>query len=488
MEQRVSRWMSYQRQPTNDTVIQIDDPIHWIQSEFFIPELNGPIQLYPYQIATLRESQAKDSDGNFKYSLVVWGDIKKSAKSSIAAAIALYRAFKTQWGSVKIIANDLKQADSRVAFYLRRAIELNPRMTNIKQANYKTTLPNHTTIEAIPIDPSGEAGGNDDLIVFSELWAARHKALESMWTEMTLSPMKFGKSQRWVETYAGFSGESPILERLYERGIKGEKLDLSFTDEAGYNDLSDLGVYRDGQMLMLWNTTPRLPWQTPAYYQEEESVLLPTEFRRIHKNEWIGSVSKFVERLWWESCLELLPPLDNREPCILALDAATGGDSTAPADCFAAVMVTRHPSRREEIAVRYCGIWQAEKGQLLDFVPIEEELRRLIANYSIIEMPYDKHALHEMMMRFRHEGIVNVRSFSQGDERLVSDKQLRDLIIGKRVSHDGNPLLAQHIDNANIVNHGKDGIRLVKRSPEKKIDAAVSLSMAASRCLYYNLA
>lgn len=460
------------------------NPIEWIQSEFYIPELNGPIELYPYQIAALRESQAKDAEGNFKYNLIVWGDIKKSAKSSIAAAIALYRAFHTKWGSVKIIANDLKQADSRVAFYLRRAIELNPRMTNIKQANYKTTLPNHTTIEAIPIDPAGEAGGNDDFICFSELWAAKHKALESMWSEMTISPMKFGKSQRWVETYAGFSGESPILERLYERGIKGERLDLSYED----NDLADLEVYRQGGMLMLWNTVPRLPWQTSQYYASEEEVLLPTEFRRIHKNEWIGSVSKFVEKVWWDSCLELLPSLDSREPCVLALDAATGGESTAPADCFAAILVSRHPVRREHIAVRYCGVWQAEKGRLLDYAPIEAEIRRLLDSFSIVEVAYDKTELHYFMSRLRQEGIANTKAFSQASDRLVADKQLRDLIISRHISHDGNPLLAQHIDNANVVNHGKDGIRLVKRSPDKKIDSAVALSMATSRCLYFSLA
>lgn len=488
IERNIDRWIPSQRQQHRPVPLS-DNPIRWIQSEFYIPELNGSIQLYPYQIAALRESQSKDDNGDFKYNLVVWGDIKKSAKSSVAAAIALYRAFHVKWGSVKIIANDLKQADSRVAFYLRRAIELNPRMTNIKQANYKTTLPNHTTIEAIPIDPAGEAGGNDDHIVFSELWAAKHKALEQMWTELTISPMKFGKSQRWVETYAGFSGESPILERLYERGIKGERLDLSYTDETGtYHDLSDLGIYHEGGMLMLWNTVPRLPWQTPQYYVSEEEVLLPTEFRRIHKNEWIGSTSKFVEKVWWDSCLELLPPLDSREPCILALDAATGGESTAPADCFAAVMVSRHPARRDEIAVRYCGIWQAEKGQLLDYAPIEIEIRRLLDSFSIVEVPYDKTELHYMMSRLRQDGSANAKAFSQSNDRLVADKQLRDLIIGKKIVHDGNPLLAQHIDNANVVNHGKDGIRLVKRSPDKKIDAAVALSMAASRCLYFNLA
>ncbi|MHA2055318.1 MAG: terminase TerL endonuclease subunit [Candidatus Hodarchaeales archaeon] len=55
------------------------------------------------------------------------------------------------------------------------------------------------------------------------------------------------------------------------------------------------------------------------------------------------------------------------------------------------------------------------------------------------------------------------------------------------MSHDGNPLLRQHIDNANIKKYSQDQKRLVKRSTSQKIDAAVSLSMAASRCLYYNL-
>lgn len=443
----------------------------------------------PYHIAVLREACSRDEAGNFRYNLILWGDIKKSIKSCIAAAIALCRAVHTDWGSIKIIANDLKQADSRVAFYLRRAITMNPALTGIKQVNYKTILPNHTTIEAIPIDPSGESGGNDDLLIFSELWAAKHKAMEQMWTEMTLSPTKFGQSQRWIETYAGFSGESPILERLYERGIKGQRLDLSYTDEAGaYHDLANLEVYREGGLLMLWNTVPRCPWQTQAYYDEEESTLLPAEFRRVHKNEWAGSTSKFVEKVWWQACYEPLPPLDPREPAILSADAAKGGESTAPADCFALVLVTRHPSRRDDVAVRYCGIWQAEKGQLLDYEPIEQEIRRLIETFSIVEFTYDPFQLHKFAMDLRREGLVNAQEFKQSADRLKADKLLRDLIIAKRIAHDGNPILAAHIDNANVVNHGEDGIRLVKRQPHLKIDAAVATSQGASRCLYYNLA
>jgi len=469
--------------------ISSEDPVGWIEKEFWIPELSGPIELYPYQKAVLKEACSKDEKGNYNYNLIVWSDIKKSAKSCIAAAIALYRAYHTSWASIKIIANDLKQADSRVAFYLRRAIQLNPNLRDyIKIVNYKTTFPNYATIEAIPIDPSGEAGGNDDLIIFSELWAAKHKAIQTMWTEATLSPTKFGKSQRWIESYAGFSGESPILERLYERGHnRGEQLDLSYEDDSGYHDLSDLEVYRESGMLLLWNTIPRLPFQTAEYYQAEEEVLLPSEFQRVHRNSWVSSEQKFVEKIWWEECYDPLPPLQKKELCILAADANKGSETTHPADCFALVMVTRHPGRPKDVAVRYCGIWHAEKGKLMDYDPIKQEIRRLCQEYSVVELAYDVYQLHDMMSTFKKEGVVNTKEYSQGKSRLAGDTLLRDLIIHKRIAHDGNPLLSQHIDNANVENHGEDGIRLVKRQPALKIDGAVALSMAASRCLYFNL-
>lgn len=467
--------------------LNYDDPVAWIETNFIIPELKKGIELAPYQRAVLREACRKDDYGKFIYNIILWSDIKKSAKSCIAAAIALYRAYHSEWGSIKVIANDLKQADSRVAFYLRRAIELHPHMTDIRQVRYLTSFSNHSTIEAIPIDPAGEAGGNDDLIIFSELWAFKHAKANQMWTEMALSPTKFGYSQRWVETYAGYNGESPILERLYESGVtNGERIDLSY----GNNDLSDLEVFVNGDMLSLWNTQPRLPFQTPEYYASEERQQQPNEFRRIHKNEWGSAIEKFVNIIWWDACREELPSLTKREQLILGVDAAIGSSSMSyVADCFAVVGVTRHPHRKQDIAIRYAGIWQAEKGKLLDFEPIENEIKRLCSEYSVYEVAYDNYQLHDMMMRLKNLQIANFKAFGQASDRLIADKQLQTKIISKSLAHDGNPLLRQHIDNANAQTQAgnKEGIRIVKRNEVKKVDAAVALSQAISRCLYYNL-
>jgi hypothetical protein len=214
--------------------------------------------------------------------------------------------------------------------------------------------------------------------------------------------------------------------------------------------------------------------------------LTEAEARVLLSAEWEDETdtSKFVQLIWWDACREPLPPLTRSEPLVIAADAATGG-KTNTADTFAVVAVSRHPGRPDDVAVRYCGIWLPPPGGLLDFLPIEIELRRLCREFSVIEVAYDKTQLHDMMTRLAREGVALTREFPQGNDRLVADKQLLDLILGRRVAHDGNPLLRQHVDNADVKKEGREGMRIVKRAESLKVDAAVALSMACARRLHY---
>src|SRR5215813_9632980 len=89
-----------------------DDAIAWIEAHFYVPELRGPLVLADYHKTALREALAVEDDGLYRYSAIVWSDIKKSIKSTIAAGVVLWRAFQIDaadgWGSLYIIANDLK--------------------------------------------------------------------------------------------------------------------------------------------------------------------------------------------------------------------------------------------------------------------------------------------------------------------------------------------------------------------------------------------
>lgn len=449
---------------------QNPDPIEWIETHFYIPETNAPIKLEPYQKTVIQEALRRDESGAFIYSLILYSDLKKSAKSTIAAAVCLYLAWHTAWEAVRIVANDLKQADSRTFFYIERAIRLNPYLNRqCKIIRYHITLPNNTTITAIPVDPKGEAGGGDLITCFTELWAFKNEAAKRLWSETTLSPLKFGHSLRWCESYAGFDGESPILEQLYQTGkVHGEIVDVG---------VEGLELYRNdaARMLTLWNTIPRCPWQTPEYYAQEEASLTESEFLRMHRNQWSSSEDVFVPYDWWDGCKSDYESVQHNEPVIMALDAGVSSD------CFAVVMVTR---RGEKVQVQYNRKWQPEKGTTLDFRIIETEIRRLINENNVLEIAYDPYQLVDMMGRIRIEEAVNVRPFNQTSPRAIADQRLFSLIRNRNIQHRDDHDLNTHIKNSNRKPED-DKMRIIKRTLEGKIDLTIALSMAADRAFAY---
>jgi phage terminase large subunit-like protein len=460
------------------------DVVDWIEREYYIPETGQPMQLADYQKRVLREALRVDALGNYVYSTILWGDIKKSAKSSITAAVAMWMAATRPWASVKVVANDLKQADSREAAYMRNAIKLNPRLretVKVTPSGYKIEFPNNSRIEAVPVDPKGEAGGNDDMIIFTELWAAKNDAAKTMWTEMTPSPTKFGRSFRWVETYAGFDGESPILQPLYERIVQDEfRLDPELEIYADHNS----------RTFALWNTVPRLSWQTAEYYAQEAPNLTPSEFDRIHRNRWSKSVSTFITGEWWDALKrDSIPVVDPDESWVIALDAASSNDN------FGMVALARHPDNPAKAVVRYARRWVPPKDGKINFQGTEEnpgpekELIRLCEAHNVVEVTYDPYQLEDMAGRLKRDPGINFKAFDQNKTRLIADFNLQKAILARSIEHTGEPELREHLLNARAKQDGEErSLRIVKGSDSsRKVDLAVCLSMAYHELFRLNL-
>ena len=480
------------------------DPVTWMETHFYLADPRdpltgdllpaGPIRLAEHQRQIIRAAVERDAKGLFKWVTVLYSAPKKSGKTRVAAAMAAwYAATAGSFNEIYCIANDGKQSSDRILSAIKQSVKLSRAVGGLMGTWYvtkpKVTLPNETLIEAIPCDPTGQAGANPGLTVWSEMWGYRHEHKERLFTEMTVPPTRWGHAMRWVESYAGYSNESITLENLYKIGTeKSHKHPLFF-----YSDLP-VRVNVPAKLFCYWDHEPRMAWQTPEYYTQERAILRTTEFDRIHRNMWIGAVEKAIQIEWWDACEDVvrdgveLPPLDDRTPIVVGLDASVSHDSCA------AVAISRHPTNPRETAIRAYKAWEPPVGGKIDLTEtIEKWIRNITMKWNVVEYAYDEYQLHKMCTDLTRSLGRRFRAFSQGQERAVADKQLYEMILQKQISHIGGALIRKHVDHASATQDGKN-LRFIK--PDRKqghgitlhpIDLLVASSMANKECLRLNL-
>lgn len=477
------------QQATSSAKWQPGDPaevVAWIERNFYLYDTQELINFIPQQADALREALSIDENGRYRYTTVVWSWPKKSAKSSVIAAVADYIAFHKPNARIRLVGNDLDQADSRVGAYMRENIRIGAKKaldpavrqfrqdTKISTSNYKITYPNGAIVQMVPVDPSGEAGGNDDMVVCSELWGWKNKSHGQMWTETTISPTRFGYAQRWVDTYAGFDGESLTLENLY-RSVVTPEFQLS-PDFEWYGNLQ-------ARLFATWVTRGLFDWHTPEFYAHEITQLTPDEFRRIHKNEWVSSTQAFVDRAWWNACLatpEQRPyfSLKRMDGIVIGIDAGI------ESDCFAIVAVSR---KQDNILVQYARAWTPTANEKIQFgdqhtpeTPVYE-LFRLARSYNAMQFAYDPWEMRKLAEDLNNEGLGSFEPVAQTTAITIADKMLYDAIVQRRLIHQGHHDLNEHIANANRKTEADNKLRIVKRAAHLKIDLAKALSMAVYR-------
>jgi phage terminase large subunit-like protein len=220
---------------------------------------------------------------------------------------------------------------------------------------------------------------------------------------------------------------------------------------------------------------------TMQHHTQEYPATPDEAFQSLAESPFLPDMS------WWDACREELPALGNREPVVIALDAATSNDS------FGLAVVSRHPARPADVALRITMEWRPVAGVIRfgdanDPTTPRGYVQHLIDHYNVVQLCGDPYQLHQMFTEIRDAGRVYVAEYGQGPERLEGDNQLRQLIIGRRIAHNGDPTARRHIENADAkVDIDAHKLRIVKREQSMKVDIAVCIAMAAKRCLELSL-
>jgi len=475
-------------------------------SDYYIPsDPPSTISLIRHQPIVLEMALNPQNE----FITILFTTIKKSGKTALAGLVARYLSqFSGPYAEVFCMANDKEQAKGRIYEAATNSIELNPTYDHQHRTlpnQWHLTdalaehLPTHSRMKAVPIDYKGEAGSNPTATLWSEVWGLSTKAQKRMWSEMTPVPTR--RSIRWVETYAGHTGESDILQGLWNTATLEEQGAERLTrqtllDRYGYewpyseewDPELPLYVNKSANMFAYVDQGPsarRMPWQTEAYYQTQSKSLDAQEYLRLHENEWISAVSEFVPIEWWKACYDSsLPPINSNEPIVLAGDASVDHDGTALA------VVTRHPHHPTKLALRAIHLWKPSKAHPIDYSQtIEAQIRHYASNYNVIQFAYDPYQLHDMATRLSREFVCWCKPFGQMGQRLEADKALQDRIRDRNLLHNGDQVMTDAMQScaAKRVINDNSKLRIIKKSPEVLIDAAVATSMGCYVCQKLNL-
>jgi phage terminase large subunit-like protein len=440
------------------------DPVKFIETVLHNPETGKPFQLLAAERDFLAHAFTFDADGRLLYQEMVFAAIKKSGKTGFAAMfmLAMLLLFGDRFAEGYCIANDLEQAASRVFQAAKRIVEASPLLKRDARvtADKITFAAFHgATIAAVACDYTGMAGANPTISVFDELWGYVSENSRRLWDEMVPPPTR-KVTCRLTVTYAGFSGESVLLEELNRRGLAQPEVGRSL--RAG-----------DG-LLMAWHHEPIAPWQTEAWIAEMRRSLRPSQFLRMIENRFVTSESSFVDMVKWDACVDpnATPVFaDNNLPVFIGVDASVKHDSTA------IVAVTPLPDKRVRLVMHR--IFQPTPDAPLDFeATVEATLIDLCNRFAVRSIRFDPYQMQAVAQRLQKRGLP-VQEFPQTVPNLtIASQGLWELIESRGLILYPDAAMRLAASRAIAIETAR-GWRIAKEKQSHKIDVIVALGMAA---------
>jgi phage terminase large subunit-like protein len=439
------------------------DPVAFIEDLLRNPETRKPFELYEAQKRFLRAALTPTADGRLPYPELLFSAPKKSGKTATAAMATLYviLCLGGPYAEAYCVANDFEQAQSRVFQAIVRIIKASALKGSARITASKIEFESTgATITAISSDYAGAAGANPTINVFDELWGYTSERSRRLWDEMVPVPTR-KISVRLTVTYAGFEGESEVLEPLYKRGMQG--------------DLVAPDLYEQPGMLCYWAHRGPAPWQTDEWQEQMRLQLRPNAYLRLIENKWVSSESTFVEMAWFDACVDedRSPELTNPSlPVWVGIDASVKRDSTAIAVCT-------FDHKAGKVRLVWHRIFQPSPTDPLDFEStIEKTLLELRRRFYLREVRFDPWQMQAVAQRLTAAGLPMVE-FPQSVPRLTEASQnLFELVKGRHLTCYADPDIRLAISRAVAIETSR-GWRIAKEKQSHKIDVVIALAQAA---------
>lgn len=430
-------------------------------------------------------------------------------KTTIGAGLALLHTFGFErvTGGQSLVA---ASAEDQAAIAYAEAVSVinaTPWLEQAAKLTESVLLMQHpksgSSFQAISSDGGAQLGKTINFALCDELIAWKNR---DVWKAIRTGLNKARGSLLIVITQAGRGQENLAYDLLsYARKCaKGE------IDDPGFLPiLFETDAAADWQDERLWHfINPGLASGFPdieglRQYAREcaERPADRDDFRQFHLNVWLDhSASPFVDMAIYDHGAA---PFDIEalagEPCWLACDMGLTTDLTAIVACFGSEQTGYlvHPwffcpgdnlqARADRDGVPYPhwakqGYIIPTPGNVTDYSIVEQHIRDLCARFDVREIAFDPAYAQAVMGPLTEDGYPTATMRQGWVTMAPAIKELERAIIGRRFTHNANPVLRWNFDNVAIETDKAGNKSFHKGKSKDRIDGAVATAMAVARC------
>jgi phage terminase large subunit-like protein len=434
---------------------------------------------------------------------------KKNGKSTMIAALVLYLDLADDEGAPEVYLNAVDREQASIVFEeSARMVERSPyfskRLQVIPSKKRIVDPIGHGKIQANSADAPSKDGVNASASIFDELH-------------------RFKTRELWdVFDYAGAAREQPLKIVIT---TAGEEEEGPWFEQREYSEKVNQGVIPDTTHLgMIYRALPEDDINDPATWRKANPSLGVTineddfakdlakaqnnpadmgNFLRLRLNIVARAEGKFIEMSDWNACAGWDDP-DNDVPCYLGLDLSDRNDLTALValmgdfergfDVGCRFWLPRENiaklERQHQVPYR---TWADQDlitltdGNTIDYKSVRQEIIDISKRRNLIRLMTDPYNAKKLAEELLNDEGIPVEYVRQGYLSLSDPtKMLHELILARKIRHNGNPILRWHASNAVVRRDSAGNIKLDKEKSRRKIDGLAALVNAIAGVTTYD--
>lgn len=220
------------------------------------------------------------------------------------------------------------------------------------------------------------------------------------------------------------------------------------------------------------------------------------EFFRTRYNIWNNAGHSLIDPMQWQACRVPNLGLDRfvGEKCWMGVDLASESDMCAigivfemPGDIlavFARYFIPRHsPTFSDPDMFTTMMAWEQDghlivtEGGMADYDRIETELDVLCEVFKVQSIAFDPYQSNQTMYRLWQKGLPVGKYPNSAATMTMPTDNILSRISGKKIAHDGHPILTWNASNVHGERRGNGSIMPRKEAPNspRKIDGFVAI-------------